>query len=135
MIGCAIAFAVQILAVNRVAERIPPWTLLATELSVVAALAWPAALAFEPPVFRATPVALGALAAVVLLASVGALWAQNWAQRRVSASRTAIVFALEPAFAAVTSWAVTGERLTGWGLLGAAAILLAMVVCGRGGRT
>ena len=134
MLGCAVAFAVQILAVDRIAAAVPVWTLLATELSVVAALAWPAALILEAPRFRPTPVALGALAAVVLLASFGALWAQNWAQRRVGPARTAIVFAMEPAFAAATSWLVTGERLTGWGLVGAGAILVAMVVCGRGGR-
>jgi drug/metabolite transporter (DMT)-like permease len=135
MLGCALAFAVQILAVDRVAGRVPSWTLLATELTAVSALAWPAALALETPRFRATPLALGALAIVVLLASIGALWAQNWAQRRVSPSRTAIVFALEPAFAAATSWLATGERLTGWGVVGAAAILVAMGVCGRGGRS
>jgi drug/metabolite transporter (DMT)-like permease len=135
MVGCALAFAVQILAVHRVADTVPPAMLLATELCAVAAVAWPAAVALEVPRFRPTPVALGSLAAVVLFASVGALWAQNWAQRRVGPARTAIVFALEPAFAAATSWAVTGERLSGWGLAGGGAILVAMVVCGRGGRT
>lgn len=134
MVGCALAFAAQILAVERSARALPPWTLLATELSVVAAASWPAALALEPPRLRPTPAALAALATVVLLASVGALWAQNWAQRRVPAARTAVIFALEPAFAAVTSWIVTGERLGAWGLAGGGAILLAMVICGRGGR-
>ena len=134
MVGCALAFAVQILAVHRSARNLPTWTLLATELCVVAGASWPAALALEAPRLRPTPTALAALATVVLLASVGALWAQNWAQRRVPAARTAVIFALEPAFAAVTSWAVTGERLGGWGLAGGGAILLAMVICGRGGR-
>jgi drug/metabolite transporter (DMT)-like permease len=135
MLGCAVAFAVQILAVDRVAGSFSPWTLVATELCVVAGVSWPATLALEAPRFRPTPAALGALAVVVLLASVGALWAQNWAQRRLSPGRTAVIFAMEPVFAAATSWVVTGERLTGWGLAGAGAILVAMVVCGRGGRT
>ena len=135
MVGCALAFAVQILAVDRVAGALPPWTLLATELCAVTGASWPAALALESPRLRPSPTALGALAALVLLASVGALWVQNWAQRRVPPSRTAVIFALEPAFAAVTSWFVTGERLTGWGMAGGGAILVAMAVCGRGGRT
>ena len=134
MLGCAVSFAVQILAVDRVAGSVPTWTLLTTELGVVAAVAWPAVALLETPRFSPTPVALASLATVVLLASVGALWAQNWAQRRVSPSRTAIVFALEPAFAAATSWAVLGERLTPAGMAGAGAILVAMVVCGRAGR-
>ncbi|HEX5044157.1 MAG TPA: DMT family transporter [Candidatus Polarisedimenticolaceae bacterium] len=135
MLGCALAFAVQILAVDRVGRSLPPWTLLAVELCVVAGASWPLMLALETPRFRPTPAALGALAAVVLLASVGALWAQNWAQRRMPPTRTAVIFALEPVFAAATSWLVTGERLGGWGVAGAGAILAAMVVCGRGGRT
>jgi drug/metabolite transporter (DMT)-like permease len=135
MVGCAVAFAVQILAVDHAAPLLPPGTLLATELCVVAGASWPAMLALESPRLRPTPAALASLSAVVLLASVGALWAQNWAQRRVPAARTAVIFALEPAFAAATSWLVTGERLTGWGLAGGGAILVAMAVCGRGGRT
>jgi drug/metabolite transporter (DMT)-like permease len=132
MLGCALAFAVQILAVDRVAGRTRPGTLLLTELASVTALAWPCVL-LERPRFAATPRALLALVVVVLLASIGALLAQNWAQRRVSPARTAVVFALEPAFAAVTSWMVLGERLGPLGVAGAGAILVAMVVCGRGG--
>jgi drug/metabolite transporter (DMT)-like permease len=135
MIGCALAFALQILAVDRVAGSLSPWTLLATELSVVCGASWPLTFALEVPRFRPTAAALSALVAVVLLASVGALWAQNWAQRRLPPTRTAVIFAMEPVFAAATSWLVTGERLTGWGLAGGSAILVAMVVCGRGGRS
>jgi drug/metabolite transporter (DMT)-like permease len=134
MLGCALSFAVQILAVDRVASRVSPWTLLATELTFVAGLAWPAMAVLETPAFRPTVAALASLAIVVLLASVGALWAQNWAQRRVTPSRAAIVFALEPAFAAATSWLVLGERLGPLGVAGGCAILVAMAVCGRAGR-
>ena len=52
---------------------------------------------------------------------------QAWGQQRVDALRSAIVFGLEPVFAALTAWALLGERL-GWaGLAGAALIVAALV--------
>ena len=52
---------------------------------------------------------------------------QAWGQQRVDALRSAIVFGLEPVFAALTAWALLGEQL-GWaGLAGAALIVAALV--------
>jgi drug/metabolite transporter (DMT)-like permease len=62
-----------------------------------------------------------------LLASVVVVTLQAWGQQRVDAMRSAIVFGLEPVFAALTAWALLGERL-GWaGLSGAALIVAALV--------
>ena len=62
-----------------------------------------------------------------LLASVVVVTLQAWGQQRVDALRSAIVFGLEPVFAALTAWALLGERL-GWaGLAGAALIVAALV--------
>ncbi|RQO81632.1 DMT family transporter [Acidovorax sp. FJL06] len=62
-----------------------------------------------------------------LLASVVVVTLQAWGQQRVDAMRSAIVFGLEPVFAALTAWALLGERL-GWaGLAGAGLIVAALV--------
>ena len=62
-----------------------------------------------------------------LLASVVVVTLQAWGQQRVDAMRSAIVFGLEPVFAALTAWALLGERL-GWaGVSGAAMIVAALV--------
>ncbi|WP_298213099.1 DMT family transporter [Acidovorax sp.] len=62
-----------------------------------------------------------------LLASVVVVTLQAWGQQRVDAMRSAIVFGLEPVFAALTAWALLDERL-GWaGLAGAALIVAALV--------
>jgi drug/metabolite transporter (DMT)-like permease len=52
---------------------------------------------------------------------------QVWGQRRVSASRTALVLMLEPVFAAVLGYGA-GERLGVLGALGAVVILGGIVV-------
>ena len=69
-----------------------------------------------------------ALVYLGLLASVVVVTLQAWGQQRVDAMRSAIVFGLEPVFAALTAWALLGERL-GWaGVSGAALIVASMVI-------
>jgi len=69
-----------------------------------------------------------ALVYLGLLASVVVVTLQAWGQQRVDALRSAIVFGLEPVFAAFTAWLLLGERL-GWaGLAGAALIVAALVL-------
>lgn len=68
-----------------------------------------------------------ALVYLGLLASVVVVTLQAWGQQRVDAMRSAIVFGLEPVFAALTAWGLLGEQL-GWaGLSGAALIVAALV--------
>ncbi len=67
-----------------------------------------------------------ALLVTGLVVSAGAFLLQVWAQTVVGASRTAVVLALEPAFAAATAAIVLEERLTLRGWAGAALILVAI---------
>jgi drug/metabolite transporter (DMT)-like permease len=71
--------------------------------------------------------ALLALLYLGLLASVVVVTLQAWGQQRVDAMRSAIVFGLEPVFAALTAWVLLGERL-GWAGLGGAALIVAALV-------
>ena len=72
--------------------------------------------------------ALAALAYLGVVASVLVVTLQAWGQQRVDAMRSAIVFGLEPVFAAATAWVLIGERLGAAGLGGAALIVTALVV-------
>jgi drug/metabolite transporter (DMT)-like permease len=75
-----------------------------------------------------------AIAITGILVSAGAFYLQVWSQTVVGPSRTAIVLALEPAFAALSGAVLLGERLGGRGLLGAALILggIYVVLAGTG---
>ena len=71
---------------------------------------------------------MGALAYSGLLATALALLWQVRAQRHMSSARAALLFCLEPLFAALASWVWFGERLSlsQWG--GGGLILAGMVL-------
>jgi drug/metabolite transporter (DMT)-like permease len=70
----------------------------------------------------------GALLVTGVFASALAYLVQTWAQRRTSATRTALAFAMEPVFAALFGYTLAGDRLgaLGWG--GCAAIMAGIVL-------
>ncbi len=63
---------------------------------------------------------------MALAAGALALWAQTWAQAHLTATRAAIVMALEPVFAALFAVTLGGESLTGRMLVGGALVVAAM---------
>lgn len=62
-----------------------------------------------------------------LIASAVVVVLQAWGQQRVDAMRSAIVFGLEPVFAAITAWWLIDERMGPVAMLGAALIVLALI--------
>ena len=65
---------------------------------------------------------------MALVAGALALWAQTWAQAHLTATRAAIVMALEPVFAAFFAVLLGGEQLTRRMVVGGALVLAAMYV-------
>jgi drug/metabolite transporter (DMT)-like permease len=76
----------------------------------------------------------GALVVTAVFASALGFLVQTWAQRRTSATRTALAFAMEPVFTAIFGYTLAGDRLgaVGWGGCVAifAGILLAQPAAG-----
>jgi drug/metabolite transporter (DMT)-like permease len=70
----------------------------------------------------------GALVVTGVFASALAFLVQTWAQRRTSATRTALAFAMEPVFAAVFGITLAGDRLGFWGWTGCVAIMAGIVL-------
>lgn len=65
---------------------------------------------------------------LALAASVGVVVLQAWGQQRVDASRSAIIYGLEPVFAAITAWLWLGERMGLWALVGAGLLVAALLL-------
>ncbi len=134
-LGGALSFAVHIVLVGSYTRRFSFRHLAPTQILTVGALGT-LALPFDPdPVMEW---GLGLVAAVVVtavLATGFAFSVQNWAQQFTPPAHTALIFALEPVFAAVTSRLVLGEHLGGRVLLGSALILAGMVVSELWGGT
>src|SRR5207245_9185178 len=70
----------------------------------------------------------GALLVAGVFASALALLAQPWAQRRTTATRTALAFSMEPVWAAFFGFTLAGDRLGTTAWLGCAVIMAGIVV-------
>ncbi len=124
----ALTYAVYIVYLGEVAGTVRGTSLAFMQHVPMALLAWLWAL---PQVGDLAQVPLTTYLAVVYLAAVAtALVAiiQTYAQRVVPAHLTALIFVLEPAFAALFAYIVLGERLGVLGWIGGALMLFAMVV-------
>ncbi|MGH9407328.1 MAG: DMT family transporter [Terriglobia bacterium] len=129
----ATAFAVYIVLLERYSrahsfvDLAPAQILL---VGVLGGLAWPLGIGWR---IHWT----GYLAAAVLLTAVFAtafaFAVQNWAQRYVPAAHAALIFALEPVFAALVSVVIIHERLGSRLLIGSALILAGVGVSERWG--
>jgi drug/metabolite transporter (DMT)-like permease len=62
------------------------------------------------------------------IGTVGTFFTQTWAQRHMSATHAAIIFALEPVWAALLAAWLLGERLGTGGLWGGGLVLGGIVV-------
>jgi drug/metabolite transporter (DMT)-like permease len=127
LLGSA-AYSVQIVLMERYAPRYDP--IAFTHAELLAAFAGFAVLAValgQIEVPRGWTV-WGALLVTGVFASALAFLVQTWAQRRTSATRTALAFALEPVWAGIFGFWLAGDRLgaVGWG--GCAVIMAGILV-------
>jgi drug/metabolite transporter (DMT)-like permease len=116
-------YSLQIVLLERVARQADPVAL--TFVEMLAACAAFSAIAAARSDFE-TPhgwTVWGALVVTGVFASALGFLVQSWAQRRTSATRTALAFALEPVWTAVFGFTLAGDRLGGLGWGGCAAIL------------
>jgi drug/metabolite transporter (DMT)-like permease len=127
-IFCAVAFAFHIVLIGHYAPLLGFETLAALQVATAAALGL--------AIFRLGPsgeahFSLEVAAAVLitgLLATALAFTTMAWAQQYTSATRAALIFAVEPVVAWVTSFVLGGEGLGVRGILGAGLILTGIVM-------
>jgi drug/metabolite transporter (DMT)-like permease len=128
VILCAIAFAGHIVVLGHYSKTAPFESLAILQLGTTAVLALASFSWIEKPVFRPTPFLWGALLISSLLSTALAFTIQAWAQQVTSATRAALIFALEPVFAWAFSFVFTGERLPSQAIVGAILILAGIVL-------
>jgi drug/metabolite transporter (DMT)-like permease len=117
VLAAAAAFALQIVLLERYAPLYDPLALTLVELGAALACLLAAALARGDLAAPHGGTVWSALVVTGVVASALAFLVQSWAQQRTSATRTALIFALEPVFAGVFGYALGGDRLgsLGWG--------------------
>jgi drug/metabolite transporter (DMT)-like permease len=131
-LACAVAFGLYIVLLEPAARAHPPVPLVAVQLWTVVFLS----LLSFPLVSRHLEVRPALWAAVLyvgLFSTAGCLLAQTWAQARTTAVRAALIFALEPVFAALYSVLLGREVLGARALSGGALIVLGIVAAELGG--
>jgi drug/metabolite transporter (DMT)-like permease len=135
LLGSA-AYSLQIVLMERYAPRYD--AIAFTQAEMVAAFGGFAVVAValgQVEVPRGATV-WGALLVTGVFASALGFLVQTWAQRRTSATRTALAFAMEPVWAGIFGFWLAGDRLgaVGWG--GCALIMAGIVVAEpEAGRT
>lgn len=133
--GCAILFAFYIVEMSLRTPLHDAFCLTAIQLGVVAATAgvlaavgriagWP--LESRAVVWEGT--FLRGVLYLGTIGTVGTFLSQTWAQRHMSATHAAIIFALEPVWAALFAAWFLGERLGARGYWGGALVLAGIVV-------
>ena len=124
---CAVAFALHLLSLSHLARRVPTAQLATLQIGFAAL-----AMTITTPLLERTRLhwsgmLIAALVVCAVLATAVAFTVQSWAQRHLQASHTAMLLALEPAFALLFSLLFLGEHLTIRSGTGAALILLSLI--------
>jgi drug/metabolite transporter (DMT)-like permease len=121
-LGCAAVFACHLLVLGYFSQR-EFFPAVALGQITCTALLSAASLTVEPPKAVWSSTVIWAICTTALFATALAFALQTWAQQYTTATRTALIFALEPVFALATAVVVGGERLTSAAVAGGALIL------------
>jgi drug/metabolite transporter (DMT)-like permease len=132
--GCAIAFALHILIVSKVAGGADPLRLTLVQVVVTGALSALFSILFEPAVTAVPSVEVWAGTIFLGVAATAlAITIQVSVQRFTSAVHTVLIFTLEPVFAAAFGMWLQGDRLGPIAWAGAGLIVVGMLVAELGG--
>jgi drug/metabolite transporter (DMT)-like permease len=128
VLGCALAFALQLVAVAAWAPTLDPRALALVQIATAALLALGAAALRETTSGPLPPAVWGAALFTGIFATALAFLAQASAQAHTSPTHVAVIFATEPVFAGLAGVLLAGERLTRSAWLGCGLILAGMLV-------
>jgi drug/metabolite transporter (DMT)-like permease len=128
VLGGAAAYALQIVLLERYAPDYDPVAFTLVEMLAAAAGFTAIALVRGDLSIPHGWTVWGALLVTGVFASALAFVIQTWAQRRLSATRTALAFSAEPVFAGLFGYLLAADRLgaIGWG--GCVLILAGIVI-------
>lgn len=130
-LACAVAFAAHIACMEAFSRRGEAALFFLWQMILVTLLLGPAMLLEGPTAGQIAPtgillIGLGVTGGLATLAFA----VQVWVQRVLPAQQVALIFSLEPAFAAWLSWYFLGEQLSAQGWIGSALILAGVVIGG-----
>jgi drug/metabolite transporter (DMT)-like permease len=128
VLAASLVYSVQIVLMERYAPRYDPLAL--TQAEMLAAFGGFAVVAVATGQLEVPHgwTVWSALLVTGIFASALGFLVQTWAQRRLSAARTALAFALEPAWTALFGFWLAGDRLGTVAWMGCALIMAGIVI-------
>ncbi|UCB51729.1 MAG: DMT family transporter [Candidatus Zixiibacteriota bacterium] len=130
---CAIAFSLHVIFVQIYTRRFDFFTLTFIQMVVTTFLSLPFMFAFETVRLVYHPYLLLAILVCAIFATALGLYIQNRWQKDTTTVKAALIYAMEPVFAAVFSYLLLSELLGWLGILGGGLILSGML-CSELGR-
>lgn len=121
--GCALGFSLHVLALAHLSPRVPFEQLAILQIGFCALFMAATMPLLEHPWVHTSPRVIVALLVTAVLATATAFTVQSWAQKLLPPTHTALILALEPVFAWLTSFLFYGERLNRRSASGALLIL------------
>jgi len=134
-LGCAVAFAFQVIFVGRATRAHAFQQIAFLQVAAAAIFMVPAVPLLEHTYVIWSWRVIIAIMVTALLSTAAAFTMQAWAQQFVGATNTALILALEPVFAWLTSYIILGESLKLRAALGAILIVAGLLASELLGNT
>ena len=128
LLGCALAFSVQINCIDALAGSLDGIRLNCIQSLVVAVLSAPFALALETVRLENVLACWLPLAYAGILTMGVAYTLQILGQKRLDPTAASLIMSLESVFAALGGWLILHETMTPWEMLGSCLVFTAVVV-------
>ncbi|MFC3767516.1 DMT family transporter [Paenibacillus sp. GCM10012303] len=126
--AAAFMYAIHIMVVSIAAQKVDTLNLGILQLGFAGLYGLVFSLLFETPSLPGSPGGWAAILMLSVVCSALGYILQTVAQKYISPTRTGLLFALEPVFAAVIGYWFAGEQLSPKGYIGAALVLLSIVL-------
>ena len=130
VIICSVFVALHIIGLDIFTKGYDARALTFVQITTMAVLGCIGSLAFEPTSWPQewTSSLIFAFAITAVFATAYAFWAMTTFQNRTTPTRAALIYTLEPVFAAIFSVWLAGDRLSAIGWFGGAMIVVGMIV-------
>ena len=128
LLGCAVAFAIQILAVDRFANQVDCLRQNCINAFLCAVLSAIVMLFTEEPTWGAIGGCFGSIAYAGVLSMGIAYSLQNIGQKNLDSATASLLMSTESVFAVLSGWIVLNERLTFWEGLGCILVFAAIIL-------
>jgi drug/metabolite transporter (DMT)-like permease len=127
---CSVFVALHIIGLDAFTKGYDARALTFVQILTMAILGCIGSLAFEPTSWPQewTGSLIFAFAITAIFATAYAFWAMTTFQNRTTPTRAALIYTLEPVFAAIFSVWLAGDRLTAIGWFGGGMIVFGMIV-------